>query len=219
MFSFFTPAYNAGRYIAQTLSSILQQTIPDWELILVIDEASTDDTLQIAREYAQHDARIRLITVPHCNQAEKMNLALREMKYDWACGLDADDIASPQRLEVVKAAIEANPHVIAWGGYARYFNNQGRTLFMSELGPTTEAAFAEQRRKSEPVMLSHSAMTFRRDIALELGGYNAALFTCADIDLCDRLSDRGLVLAIPQVLVDYRIHDGSTTASKFNIHA
>ncbi|MDX1991362.1 MAG: hypothetical protein SF029_03180, partial [bacterium] len=137
-----------------------------------------------------------------------------EMKYDWACGLDADDIARPERLAVTKAAIQEKPHVVAWGGHARYFNNGGKTLFISELGPTTEKAYAELRQQSQLVILTHSAMTFRRDIALEIGGYNTVLYTCADVDLCDRLCDRGLVLTIPQVMVDYRIHEESTTSTK-----
>jgi glycosyltransferase involved in cell wall biosynthesis len=219
MFSFMTPAYNAGHYLAETLDSLLKQTYPEWEAIVIIDEASTDNTLQIANQYAAQDARIRVFTVPHCNVVEKMNFALQQMRYNWVCGIDADDLAMPDRLALVKAAIEARPDVIAWGGKTEYFNDHGRVLYHSRLGPTSDEEFHAMRQRAEPIMLNHCAMTFRRDIALEIGAYNQLLYTCDDIDLCDRLSDRGMMLALPHLLGRYRVHNTSTTASQYAKHA
>jgi glycosyltransferase involved in cell wall biosynthesis len=219
MFSFMTPAYNAARYLPETIDSILKQTYPEWEAIVVVDEASTDNTLEVANRYAAQDARIRVFTLPHCNVAEKMNFALQQMRYNWVCGIDADDLAAPERLALVKAAIEARPDVIAWGGKADYFNDHGKVLYVSQLGPATDEEFHAMRQRNEPIMLNHCAMSFRRDIALELGSYDLRLYTCDDIDLCDRLSDKGMMLSLPHLLAKYRIHTTSQTASQYAKHA
>lgn len=219
MFSFMTPVYNGGRYLAKTLDSVIAQTFPEWEMILVVDQASTDDTLKIAEAYAARDERIRVFPVPHCKANDKLNFAMQHARYNWVCGLDADDIAFPERLAVQKAAIDRQPDVIAWAGFAHYFNDKGDILFLSQLGPTTEMEFTATRERNEPIMMSHSAMTYRRDIALQLGGYNDNLFTCSDIDLCDRMSDCGLMLTVPQPLVYYRVHAGSTSMKKFDQQA
>ena len=219
MFSIITPAYNAAKYLRESIESVLKQTIPDWELILIIDEKSTDNTLGIANEYAAKDARIRVISVPHCTQAEKMNIGVRVAHYDWVSFLDADDIAFPERLAKQRAAIESHPEVLAWSAYGHYINDKGVLLHIGDLGPTTEEEFHDLRRRHQLVMGIHSTFTAQKAWMLKLGGYNPELYTVADLDFMDRLSDHGLLQTLPEPLVYYRIHSSSMTMSGYARHA
>lgn len=219
MFSIITPAYNAAKYIRETIDSVLKQTDPAWEHLLIVDQDSSDNTLKIAHEYAAKDARIRVIEVPHCTQAEKMNLGLREARYEWAAFLDADDIAFPERLAKQRAAIERRPDVLAWSAYGHYINDKGVLLHIGDLGPTTDEEFHDLRRRHQLVMGIHSTFTAQKEWMLKLGGYNPDLYTVADLDFMDRLSDHGILQTLPEPLVYYRVHSSSMTMSGYARHA
>lgn len=215
MFSFVTTAYNAARYLPETIESVLSQTCTEWEMILLVDQGSKDDTIAIAHRYAAKDARIRVIEVPHTGIYEKVNIGQKEAKYDWIAALDADDVAAPNRLERTLAMIKAMPQVVAWAGYARYRGAQtGHHFGMLKLGPVTLEDFEQRRNRREPVMYAYSTFTYRRDLALEIGGFDPQ-FHAADVDFFDRLSDCGPILTIPEVICDYRVYATSATVAGF----
>src|SRR5512147_1419439 len=96
--SVITPAYNAERFIAQTLDSVLAQTHGDWELV-VADDSSTDGTASIAEDYARRDGRIRLLRMPgNQGQGPARNAALGVAHGDFVAFLDADDLWDPEKL-------------------------------------------------------------------------------------------------------------------------
>lgn len=91
------PSYNAEKYIAGSIQSVLAQTYRNWEL-LVVDDCSTDHTAAIVAEY--HDPRIRYIrNEQNSGAAVSRNRALREAKGRWIAFLDSDDIWHPEKLE------------------------------------------------------------------------------------------------------------------------
>lgn len=85
------PAYNAANFITQTIESVLNQTFTDFEL-LIIDDGSTDNTLEIAEQYAQRDRRIQVLS--HVNQgvSATRNRGVKIAKGKLIAFLDADDI-------------------------------------------------------------------------------------------------------------------------------
>ncbi len=96
-------AYNAQKYVRQAIDSVLSQTMMDWEL-LVVDDASTDDTQAILREYIAQDERIKLFCQnENKGQAVARNIALQQAKGDYICMLDADDWFAPDTLEYAVA--------------------------------------------------------------------------------------------------------------------
>ncbi len=103
-------AYNAASFVRQAVDSVLCQTLGDWEL-LVVDDASTDDTVSIVRQYAAKDARIRLFAQQE-NQGPAVcrNVALRQATGDYICMLDADDWLSPDALQLAAEAF-ARPDI------------------------------------------------------------------------------------------------------------
>lgn len=91
------PCYNTGSYIAQSIRSVLDQTYPHWEL-LIVDDRSTDDSIEVIRGFS--DDRIRLLQNERTSGAAvSRNYALREARGKWIAFLDSDDLWAPDKLE------------------------------------------------------------------------------------------------------------------------
>lgn len=127
MVSIITPVYNCGKFIESTILSVQRQTFPDWEMI-VVDDCSTDNTVQIVRDYANSDNRIRLI----CNEnnsgaAVSRNTALREAKGEWIAFLDSDDLWKPEKLERQLAFMQENGYMFTYHEYVE-IDEDGKQL-------------------------------------------------------------------------------------------
>lgn len=97
-FSIVVPIYNEEKYIKEALDSILAQTDPDWEALLV-DDGSTDATPGILDKYAASDARFRVFHKPNGGQSTAINKGVEEARGDWLCWLSGDDFFHPKKLE------------------------------------------------------------------------------------------------------------------------
>jgi len=106
--SIITPAYNAERFLVETIDSVRAQTYQHWEHLIVIDQNSTDRTLEIAQNFSQKDPRIQVIQSPQAlGAANNRNLALKHAKGEFLAFIDSDDIWFPEKLEIqVKAMVE-----------------------------------------------------------------------------------------------------------------
>src|SRR5690606_5073350 len=102
------PFFNAECYLEGAIKSIIQQSLKDWELILV-DDGSTDNSLDIARYFAQKDTRIRVISdglnkkLPY-----RLNQIIKESKGEYIARMDADDLIHPDRLKIQLEFLENN---------------------------------------------------------------------------------------------------------------
>lgn len=109
--SIITPTYNCGRFIVDTIKSVLNQSYTNWEMI-ISDDCSTDDTRKIIDPYLHADSRIRYISnAKNSGAAVARNNALKEAKGKWIAFLDSDDLWQPGKLEhQIKFMIENNYH-------------------------------------------------------------------------------------------------------------
>jgi succinoglycan biosynthesis protein ExoO len=125
------PVYNGGQWLARAIESVLRQTLSNLE-ILVVDDASEDDTAGIAEEFARRDGRVRLLRQPrNRGQAAARNLALENARGEWMAPVDADDEILPDRLRVlVEAGEQEHADLIADG-----------ILFQGATTPGTPAEF------------------------------------------------------------------------------
>lgn len=99
MISIGIPIYNAELYLADAIKSIISQSIEKWELIL-IDDGSTDNSLSIAKLFAEQDSRIRIISDGQNKKLPfRLNQIIQEAKYEYIARMDADDLISPLRIE------------------------------------------------------------------------------------------------------------------------
>ena len=93
------PTYNTEKYIREAVSSIENQTLRDWEL-LVVDDCSTDHTYEILQKLAQEDARIKIIrNQTNCGAAMSRNIAFSQCSGKYVALLDSDDLWEPEKLE------------------------------------------------------------------------------------------------------------------------
>jgi glycosyltransferase involved in cell wall biosynthesis len=214
MISVVMPAYNAARFIGEAVESILNQTWRELEL-LVIDDGSTDRTVEIVRGYAARDARVRVIESAHGGISRARNKGMELARYPWVAVMDADDVALPHRFERQLQAAAAEPQVVAWGAYVYHINSRGERLSLGKLGPTTVEEFRAYRAQGMDVNMHHPTALLRRDVCLEVGGYNPELAACVDFDLFDRLAAHGPIVIIPEPLLLYRLHLQSVTMSRF----
>ena len=114
LISIVMPAFNAGKYIRESINSVLNQSFDNWELIIV-DDASTDNTYYIAREYAEKDDRITLFRLSENSGTVQIprNKAISLAKGNWILGLDSDDYIEERDLEkLYNRAVTTNAEIV-----------------------------------------------------------------------------------------------------------
>lgn len=115
--SIITPTYNCGRFIAETIDSVLSQSYGDWEM-LIVDDCSTDNTKEIVEKYCAKDSRIKYCCLErNSGAAVARNRALRMAKGRWIAFLDSDDLWTPDKLEKQLAFMVANDYSFSYHEY------------------------------------------------------------------------------------------------------
>ncbi len=121
------PMYNCADFVAQSIESVQAQTYPYWEL-LVVDDVSTDRSVEIVKAYAEKDSRIRLLSNPvNSGAAEARNLALREAKGRWIAFLDSDDLWLPEKLQKQVPFMAENDYHFSYTYYREMDDNGAPT--------------------------------------------------------------------------------------------
>jgi len=114
------PAYNAGKFLPTSIESVLNQTLRDWEL-LIINDGSTDDTEYIIKTY--NDPRIRYFYQNNQGVSATRNVGLKQMSGEYFCFLDADDYFPPESLEIRYKKLKQNPEIDFLDGEVDIFNH------------------------------------------------------------------------------------------------
>jgi glycosyltransferase involved in cell wall biosynthesis len=203
------PALNAEKHLADAVSSVLAQTHPDFEL-LILNDGSTDRTLEIAERFRTRDSRIQVITHGNLGMGAALNQALEFAAAEWIVRLDADDIMLPNRLERQIAFLESHPRVAVAGSLVYYIGEDGRMLGAASSPLATPRDFARRQREGKPISLHHPSVIFRKDVVLAAGGYRPEFWPADDFDLWGRIAEQGhLILVQQEYLAKYRIHGAS----------
>lgn len=111
MITIILPVFNAKRSLARALNSVIKQSIEDWECI-IIDNNSSDGSVQIAEEFVSKDSRFSLLFCSEQGVAFARNMGLDRARGHFICFLDADDFFYPNSLEVRSRALLQSPDVI-----------------------------------------------------------------------------------------------------------
>jgi glycosyltransferase involved in cell wall biosynthesis len=196
------PVYNAYRYVAEAVESILNQTLGDFEF-LIIDGGSTDGSLEILKHYAARDPRIRLLSQTTRGIVPALNELLDQSQGEFIARMDADDISLPGRFEHQVDYLRAHPECLLVGCRAWYCDAEGDPL--SEY-PTLEghnAIDAFHFEMKGPALI-HPSIMMRRDAVFAVGKYRGSY--AEDVDLYLRLAEHGRLDRVPQFLLNYRVH-------------
>ncbi|HKN93227.1 MAG TPA: glycosyltransferase [Thermoleophilaceae bacterium] len=197
-----TSVYNGEAYLAEALDSLLGQSFPDWEC-LIIDDGSTDGTGEIARRFAAADSRFRVHVQENQGTPRALNAGLEQARGRYVAILDADDAAFPERLERQAAHLRANPDVALVGGYVMMISGSGREFGLAEY-PLEDAEIRAQLEEQNAFV--HSAVMYRRELALDAGGYRPVVRLAEDLDLWLQLAERGRLANLAEPVTRYRVH-------------
>lgn len=202
-----TAAFNAADTIEHTLESLLQQTTPDWEAI-VVDDGSTDATAEIVAAYAARDPRIRTIRQRNCGESGARNAGLALARGDWVLFLDADDWIAPACIEKLLRAVRADPNLDAVHCLSARVARDG-TLVTDEYLPPEGDMFPTL---AERVAFAVHACLVRRALVDSVGRFDTSLAVCADWDLWQRVARTGARFgSVREVLAFYRMRPGSAS--------
>jgi teichuronic acid biosynthesis glycosyltransferase TuaG len=218
--SIIMPAYNAEKYIAASIESVLAQTFSDWELI-VVDDGSTDSTATVVQEFATSDPRVRYIFQENGRLGKARNTGISNSTGRLIAFLDSDDLWLPTKLEVqTRAMAENNADVVYSKSYVfcdENIDDETQTL-PSSAGKFSGPDFFDSliRYPQIPVL----TVLFKRSALDRVGLFEEgkAYHGCEDYDLWLRLARAGLVFyGMPDVLARYRRHGTAMTAMRSNM--
>ena len=202
-------SYNNARYLPACLDSLLHQTFSDFE-VLVADDCSTDNSLEICQQYSKRDPRIRVITTEK-NQGVTYvkHLGLKEATGEYIAVLDSDDVALPQRLEKQAAWLDSHPDTVLVAGYYGVIDANDRVIKRQKKAPIDDTSIRWWLTFGN--CLIHSTVMYRGKPALDCGGYDVSFFHGEDIELYAKLLTVGKFEALPEVVSYWRSHRSSVT--------
>jgi len=206
-----TPSFNQGRFIRETIESVLKQDYPRIEY-LVMDGGSTDETLSILREYSD---RLRWVSEPDRGQAHAINKGWRQATGSIVAYLNSDDVYLPGAIGHAVAALQAHPEAAAVYGEGYHVDEAGAIL---ERYPTESF---DVDRLREICFICQPTVFLRRE-AVESAGYlDESLRYCMDYDLWIRLARaRNVFVHTPYYLASTRLHaDTKTLGQRGKAHA
>ncbi|MBE9005795.1 CHAT domain-containing protein [Fortiea sp. LEGE XX443] len=193
--------YNRENYLKSAIESVLSQTRQDFEL-LIWDDGSTDNSLEIAREYEQRDRRVRVIAgQDNIGQARVLKAAIAQTRGKYIGWVDSDDLLASTALAETAAVLDAKPN-IGWV-YTDYLDIDENGTILS-YGYRCLVPYSREE-------LLNRFMTFqfrliRRQVFELAGGIDESLVTAEDYDLCLRLSEVAEVEHVYKPLYHYRTH-------------
>ncbi len=195
--------YNAEKYLSDAIESILNQTFRNFEF-LIINDGSTDRSIEILHKYAAADERIRLVN----NETNKgliacLNDGIEKSVGEYIARMDADDISLPYRLEKQYDFLEKHPNYVCVGCKSIMIDPHGEDLKVFPFYGGNEAIVKAMLNGVGGAIIHPSAM-IRKSTLLKSGGYNPDFLHAEDMDLFLRLTELGLVANIPEILFKYR---------------
>lgn len=207
------PAFNAEKYIAGAIESVLGQTYNNIEL-LIIDDGSTDNTLNIIQDFAKSDDRIKMISHPNMGMGNSLNKAMTNTQNEWIIRMDADDVMIENRLERQIKFVEENPEIAVASCLVYYIDEGGQIIGRSSSDLKTKQNFEKYLRSNELIGLHHPGVIMRRSIVQEVGGYRSQYWPADDLDLWNRIAEKGYLILVQQEhLLKYRIHSSSISVA------
>jgi glycosyltransferase EpsE len=203
--SVITPVYNGEQYFDRAIPSILNQTLTNFEW-LIIDDGSTDSTPQRLAELAHQDTRVRILSPGRLGFVAALNYAIAQAKSEYIARQDFDDISYPERLQQQVDFLDAHPHVGVVGtGYVVQDENRQEQYVRQP--PLEHSELLKMMAKCVP--FAHTLVTFRKQAWEQVGGY-PNVKDIEDLRLWIEFAKSGWQLAsIPTTLGKHWVHPKS----------
>lgn len=196
-----TPSYNQGRFIRESIESVLAQDYPRIEY-LVMDGGSTDETRDILHSYGQ---RFEWVSEPDRGQAHAINKGWRRGAGDILAWLNSDDVWFPGAVSRAVRHLCAHPECGMVHGQAQLVDAAGRFLRPYPTKAFNAALFQEECTVCQPTAF------IRRTAAMYVGELNESLRYCMDYEYWIRLSRHAVISTLPDLMAKSRWHDDCKT--------
>jgi glycosyltransferase involved in cell wall biosynthesis len=215
MISILLPVYNGSKTLAQTLESIAQQDFTKFEIILV-DDGSTDDSASIYENF--NDSRLRFFKKENSGLASTLNFGISKTSFEFISRIDQDDLMEKEFLKLHLNAFKENPETVCVTNWATKIDMNNKTC--GTIKPSQDGSL----QRFEILFMNkyvHSAMSFKKSVIIELGGYPTDLVVQPPEDyyLWSKIFEfyREPIYVIPQFLTKYRITPNSMTQADSSI--
>jgi glycosyltransferase involved in cell wall biosynthesis len=196
------PVFNGARYLKEAVDSILMQTFPDFEFI-IIDDGSTDDTPSIL-QFIQDPRVIVYRNNENLGLAKSLNLGLQYASSELIARQDADDVSISTRLEKQMLFMDAHPRIGVLGCLTKWIDSQGNTI--QDWHQPLENPEIQQTLLRYCCII-HGSTMFRKKAAIECGSYNPDMRTGQDYDLWLRMSESWDFACLSDILYYHRRHN------------
>lgn len=214
--SFATTAYRTEHYVGATIASVLAQTDPDWELV-VVDNGCVDTMAAVVEPYTA-DPRVRLVRQDNKGYIGGLEAAVAAATGEWVIPVDSDDQVVPHFVERLRTLREEHPAAVGFGCDAHLFSDErdepfGRGYDRSiGVAPAAPGGELLTRRHLFAGRTPYYGGAIRRDAWQAIGGYVTSTEDIDEvIDFWLRLLDHGEVVLVPDRLGRYRVRGDSLT--------
>lgn len=203
--------HNGERWLAEAIDSVLAQTFGDFEF-LIHDDGSTDRSPAILAEYAARDRRIILSRGANIGLAGALNLLIGKARGELLARMDADDVCRPNRFELQVEYMDQNLDCVVLGGYIRIIDAAGRPVV--DLTIPLDHSDIDRNNIRGVTSIWHPTVMMRKATVLQFQGYDESYLSAQDQDLWLRLAESGRLANLPEIVLEYRIHDRSISGSR-----
>lgn len=194
--------YNGERFLPAAVRSVLEQTFPNLEL-LVVDDGSVDATARILAQFAEDDERVRILrNARNLGRSASAALGVEHASGEFLARLDADDVSEPRRIERQVAFLEEHHDIDVVGSWATEIDERDVAVGMRRV--PTEPREIRELIWANPII--HSSSMVRHEALLRIGSYDRSLPNLEDYELWFRGAASGLRMAnLPEPLIRYRV--------------
>jgi hypothetical protein len=202
--------FNGERFLREAIDSILGQSFPDFEFI-IINDGSTDGTASMLDSYAGSDPRVRVYHQENKGLVESLNRGCGLARGKYLVRMDADDVAVRDRLMRQIEFMERHAEIGVVGGAVEVIDRAGRPLGCWHL-PVESEQIKKALLHSSP--LRHPAVVIRKEAFLSVGGYRKLFAEAEDDDLFLRIAEHWRLANLEAVVLRYRIHPDQACCQK-----
>jgi glycosyltransferase involved in cell wall biosynthesis len=206
--SILMPVFNSGPFLHDALASVSAQSFKSFEL-LVIDDGSTDGSLDILQEHLRREPRMSLRTRSNRGLIETRNELLGWARGELIAWVDSDDISLPERIRLQVAAFDRDRTLVALGGSAQRIDPDG-ALLQLERYPATHDLIVQQQFEGGGMRFPATMM--RGESARAAGGFREPFRMGEDLDLLMRMGELGKLANLDDTIYLYRQHLASVCA-------
>jgi glycosyltransferase involved in cell wall biosynthesis len=203
------PSYNYGHFVGEAIQSVLDQSLQEWELI-VVDDGSTDNTREVVAAFA--DPRIHYVYQQNRGNPAARNAALRLARGQYVAFLDADDVWFPEKLERQVAQLDSLPPTVGLLYSDVYlFNNEDGAIirrFMQGRRPP-QGRILRELLDTEGWFISDTGSLIRREVFQRVGLYDESLWWYEDWEMWVRIAAAYEVVAMDEPVARCRRHSAN----------